>query len=108
MAQRLVADLAPFDEENTRQLRGLPPELTGGVDARVPMPPARLLVITTKPDGVFLERFAFDGEFAGDTWHRSVEEAKQQADSEFGPRLGEWRSVPQDVEDPVRFGLGQG
>jgi len=107
MAERLVANLAPFDEDNTRQLRGFPPEVTGGVDGRVPMPSARLLVITTKPDGVFLERFASDGEFAGDTWHRSVEEARQQADSEYGLRLGDWRAVPPDVEDPVRFGLGE-
>ena len=64
-----------------------------------------LVAIEEKPDGVFLFRFRHDGQVVGDTWHTTVEEAKQQARFEFGDSLSDWKSVPADVEDLVSFGL---
>jgi len=64
-----------------------------------------LIVIEEKPDGVFLFRFSTDGQVVGDTWHMTVEEAKHQAQFEFGDLLSDWKSVPADVEDVVSFGL---
>jgi hypothetical protein len=49
------------------------------------MPIAEALLIEVEADGVFLFRLSADGQFAGDTWHESVEEAKEQAKFEFGP-----------------------
>ena len=36
-----------------------------------------------------------------------MEEAKEQAEWEFGAALGEWREVPPDLEDPEEFAIEQ-
>ena len=65
-----------------------------------------LVFIEEKSDGVFLFRFTANGQVVGDTWHMTVEEAKQQAHFEFPEVLSGWISVPADVENVVAFGLG--
>ena len=84
---------------------GLPPQLTGGQDLRKRMKAPVLLVIEEKSEGVFLSRFTADGQEVGDTWHRSAEEAQEQARFEYGELLGDWKLVPADVDDVVSFGL---
>ncbi|MGA3010880.1 MAG: hypothetical protein ABSD72_11530 [Terracidiphilus sp.] len=66
---------------------------------------AHLLVIEECPDGIFLYRYGTHGEFAGDTWHMNVDDAKHQASFEYGDLVQEWIDVPADVEDVVTFGL---
>lgn len=61
------------------------------------MPDAVLLLIVIpaeweRDEGHFLYRYARDGEFAGDTWHQSLEEAKGQANWEYGLQL-QWVEV---------------
>lgn len=51
---------------------------------------ASLVEIRVVSDGVFLLRYSDDGRFVGDTWHMSVEDAKDQAAFEFGASLGAW------------------
>ena len=87
--------------------RGLPPELTEGRDERAQLPWPRVLVIEEKPDGFFLFRLTADGSVAGDTWHLSLNDAKQQAAYEYGDGLGEWRQVPEEVADIVDFAMAQ-
>lgn len=65
---------------------GKPPELTGGRDRRRPLPPADIVILDPRDEGVFLWRFTVDGVYAGDTWHRNTEEAKQQAASSLRVR----------------------
>ncbi len=67
----------------------------------------RVLVIEERPDRSFLYRYAPDGSSGGDTWHRSVEDAKSQARAEYGNALGEWKSIPDDVQDAASFTLSQ-
>jgi hypothetical protein len=106
MQMRLTAKITGRAlQPKVKNFRGLPPELTGGEDLREPMGIPVLIAIEQKTDGIFLFRFAFDGQVVGDTWHGSVEEAKQQAQFEFSDLLLDWRSVPEDVEDIVSFGL---
>lgn len=69
------------------------------------MPVAAALVIETTPEGVSLERYSATGEFAGDTWHPTVDEAVGQAEFEFPGRLTAWRSVPRDVDDAIGLAL---
>ena len=92
-------------DPKVKHYRGLPPELTGGKDLRELLEAPVLLVIEKEVDGVFLFRFTAAGQVVGDTWHRTVEEAQQQARFEFGESLSNWISVPADVEDVVSFGL---
>lgn len=106
MSARLIALVDKADEPvATRQFRGLPPELTGGVDYREALPWPRVLVIEKKPDGIFLFRFTEDGTCVGDTWHMSPEDAEAQAESEYGPHLSEWKEIPDSFDDPVSYAL---
>ena len=82
---------------------GLPAALNEGVMPHA-MPPPDVLVINQEgPGNVFLHRFTRSGEFAGDTWHASVDEALRQADHEYGPALTSWTGVPEDVTDIREF-----
>src|SRR5947209_16655200 len=100
MAARFIAKLSDAASElPTRQYLGFPPELTGGLDQRTPMPPASILIVDQQPDGIFLLRYSSRGEFAGDTWHEDFEEAKSQAEFEYPGCVSEWESVVGDVTD---------
>jgi hypothetical protein len=86
----------------SRNFVGLPPMGPGELDTRRRLPIPLIIMISTKPDGIFLERFDETGADAGDSWHQSVEEAKEQARGEYG-EFGEWTMVPEDEADPVAF-----
>ena len=92
-------------EPHVKHYCGLPPELTAGSDHRKQMETPALVCIEETSDGVFLFRFTADGHVVGDTWHTTVEEAKQQARFEFPELLSGWKVVPAEVEDVVEFGL---
>jgi hypothetical protein len=95
-------------ESPTRHFLGLPPQLTGGVDHRVPLPQPRILIIDQDPEGFLLLRYSDSGEFGGDTWHSELEDAKQQAEFEYRGFIVGWRPVPEHVTqitDCVSFAL---
>ena len=65
--------------------------------------------MTRKPhQGVFLYRYSELGKPAGDTWHANVEDAEHQLEFEFGPAVGNWVEIPENVRDEVAFALGLG
>jgi hypothetical protein len=68
------------------------------------MPQPDLLVNDERPDGIFLWRNTAGGDFAGDTWHPSVDEAREQAAYEFGPDLT-WSPIPETESDPIAFAV---
>jgi hypothetical protein len=104
--ERLVAVIRREDVKlPSRNFVGLPPMETGEPDTRRRLPIPLIILITTKPDGIFLERFDEAGTEAGDSWHQSLEEAKEQARAEYDESIGVWTPVPDSEEDPVRFGL---
>lgn len=41
----------------------------------------------------------------GDTWHRSVDEAKSQAEFEFNELTSVWKVVPEQTDDVFSFGF---
>lgn len=77
----------------------------GEQQARLPTP--GVLVIDEQPEGIFLRAYAPDGHFAGDTWHRDLDEALGQAAFAYGEHLGPWREIPPAIEDPAAFALRQ-
>jgi hypothetical protein len=93
------------DPPKTKHYKGVPPELSGGTDSRVLIESPALLLILPKPDGVFLYRFTAGGRCLSDTWHKTIDEAKRQAEFEFDDLLSTWKRVPVDVKDVVAFGL---
>lgn len=54
------------------------------------LPAAATVEIQVEENGFLLLRFDADGEFSGDTWHQSLDEAKEQARFEFGITESEW------------------
>jgi hypothetical protein len=106
---RLIAKIVGvLPQPKVRHYRGMPPELTGHEDHRQEMARPSVLVIEEKKDGVFLFRFASDGHCVGDTWHRTIDEAKEQAGYEFENLVSAWGAVPTGIEDVVAFGLRGG
>ncbi len=77
----------------------------GEPDTRRRLPIPLIIVVSIRPGGIFLERFDETGADAGDSWHQSIEEAKEQARQEYGESIGLWAPVPNNEEDPVAFGL---
>ena len=55
--------------------------------------------------GVILESWTIDGDWFGDTWHPTIEEAKELAVEMWGADLGEWRLVPESVDDYATYVL---
>lgn len=106
MSTRLVALVRENEERQPKHFVGLPPELTEGKDTRQRLALPRVLLVEARTDGVFLFRFTDDGGFGGDTWHGSIEEAKQQAQYEYGTMADEWREVPDEITNVVAFALG--
>jgi hypothetical protein len=62
------------------------------------MEPATRLEIVESADGVMLLRYSAEGAFVGDTWHSSIDDAKQQATFEFEVGPNDWSA------DPVQMG----
>jgi len=56
-------------------------------------PVAVRLEISVSKDGVFLFRFDQNGDFCGDTWHQTIEKAKDQARFEFKVTEDDWHAV---------------
>lgn len=57
------------------------------------LPVAVRLEISVSEDGIFLLRFDQNDDFCGDTWHRTIKEAKDQARFEFNVTEDAWRTV---------------
>ena len=90
----------------TRHVIGWPPELSDEGSEVQHLPSPDVLVIEQESEGsVFLYRMTRTGAASGDTWHQSIEDAKHQAEHEYGKGLGEWRAVPDDVADARGFAI---
>src|SRR5260221_2801857 len=74
---------------------GLPPGLASEANTRREMGDASVLIIEHQSDGVFLLRYSDGGLCVGDTWHFSIEDAKEQAEVEFEGHLSDWELIPQ-------------
>jgi hypothetical protein len=77
-----------------------------------PLDPAKMLpiadVVLFVGNGgreAMLFRYTAYGDFGGDTYHASLEEALEQAQFEYGDALGEWLTVPDDIVDAHAFAV---
>lgn len=107
MTGLLVTRLLPRIGPRTpgRHYEGLPPDLATGTDERVALPHAAILAIEKNSRGqIFLYRFTAEGDPVGDTWHQTVEDAIEQAETEYGDLLGSWVEVPTG-RDALEFAL---
>lgn len=101
---RVAATLSfPTNDLKARHNVGSSTEFGRGHDLQGGLPQASVLLIEGSDSGVLLIRYASNGRFAGDTWHPTVDEAKEQAIYEFGKAVSVWKEVPTDVNDIVAF-----
>jgi hypothetical protein len=110
MSGRFVAlvtsEAPPIDERRAHHFVGSPPDESGQLVVHEEFPWPKVLLIRPGQDaGFMLYRYAQNGQFAGDTWHLTLDEAREQADFEFGEGLSPWRTVPEEIADPVTFAL---
>lgn len=95
----MYAMIAPSSTCEIRQKVGLPPQLTDGIDTRSTLPWPRVITISDHGDGeFFLFRWTIDGEFCGDTGHRTLGDAQHQADFEYGELLDGWHVLAANNE----------
>ena len=93
------------DSPRTTHYLGIPPASSSAPDHRIPRGEAVLLVIKVRSDGIFLHRYAADRSCAGDTWRRTIDEAKEQVTFEYGEVLSAWKEAPFDIADVCAFGF---
>ncbi len=105
MMRRVLSILSGKYMVNAKHYIGMPSELTAGIDQRTLIGTPAFVVIEQEPEGIFLFRYDSKGECVGDTWHKTMEEAQDQAFFEYQMALGEWQDVPPEVQDVIAFGL---
>jgi len=99
---RRLALIGPLSgERHTVHTTGFP------IDAAKMLPVADviLLIVDREPGATMLFRYTAHGDFGGDTFHTSTEEALEQASLEYEDALGSWIDVPDDVVDPHAFAV---
>lgn len=69
------------------------------------LPIAGVVIIEKRQGTIYLERYSSDGQWGGNTWHKTVEDAKYQAEFEYGDSLIKWIEIPETVNDPVKYAL---
>ena len=101
IVSRLLANVGPITGERrtAHTWRG-----ADGNESLMPLPDV-LLLEATDDAGVMLFRWTSSGDFGGDTWHESLEDAKHQAEYEYGSSLGNWVEVPEDVKDANEYAI---
>jgi hypothetical protein len=67
------------------------------------MPFPNVILAVCDKASVMLYRYRWDGEFCGDTWHSSLNEAQNQAEYEYGAALGPWLLLPSEVTNPHEY-----
>jgi hypothetical protein len=67
------------------------------------MPVPDILILEDEGNRAFLYRYTLKGEFVGDTWHPTVDEARQQATYEYEDSLGEWKEMPPHIDTTDYF-----
>jgi hypothetical protein len=87
-------------EIRVKHFLGLPPEISlDRREASTELPLAERLVIVQVSDGFLLYRFTRTGACGGDTWHTSLDEVYNQAQSEFGVEPADWIDIPVEIEN---------
>jgi hypothetical protein len=95
-----VAFVGEVRELRTRHAIGLP----DGPQELMRLP--QILVVEAQPDEAMLFRYTAGGADCGDTWHLTVDDAKEQAAWEYEGVLGVWTAAPptcSQLADALRY-----
>jgi hypothetical protein len=81
---------AKISETSERSKHSLAELRPSGPEAMMAFPAAASLEIVQEVHGYLLIRYDSGGQYCGDTWHQTVEEAKAQAMFEFSVLSDQW------------------
>lgn len=73
--------------------------------SKLPPAPDVIVLIADDDPGAMLFRYTAHGEFGGDTWHPSVDDAREHAIYDYSDALGDWIDVPADVPDAHAYAI---
>lgn len=94
----LVGPLA--GERRVTQTHGFP------IDPSKMLPAPDVILLIAGPDpGAMLFRYTAEGELGGDTWHPSLDSAREQVEYEYEDALGDWVHVPAAVDDAHAYAV---
>ncbi len=105
MAQRFFAQVAHGATPKTKHMRAFIGP--GGKLLGEPMGVARIVILEPSDGGWALVRYDRHGDFAGDTWHETYEEALHQTRFEFGRSAGDRILIPAEITDTEVFATQQ-
>jgi hypothetical protein len=98
---RWLALVGPLDNyRRITQTAGFPID-----PSKIPPAPDVIVLIADADSGAMLFRYTVHGEFGGDTWHPSVDDAREHAIYDYSDALGEWVDVPAEVEDAHAYAV---
>ena len=98
---RSLALVGPLEgQRRVTQTAGFPID-----PSKIPPAPDVILLISDDDPGAMLFRYTAHGEFGGDTWHTSVDAAREHAIYDYSDALGDWVDVPETVEDPHAYAV---
>ena len=95
---RFYARIDRQDEHRVRHYDGLPKSINSAGQRSDLSRAALLIAEPNAQSGFLLLRYSADGDFGGDTWHKDLDAAKQQAAFEYGG-IVDWRSVESTTLD---------
>lgn len=84
---------------------GNPPVSKDAEKNKTLLPIAGVVIIEKRQGAIYLERYDNDGQWGGNTWHKTIEDAKNQAKFEYGDSLIKWIEIHESVNDPVKYAL---
>ncbi len=84
---------------------GNPHGTVEGKEDRTLLPIANVVIIEKRQGAIYLERYTNDGQWGGNTWHKTIEDAKYQAKFEYKDSLIKWVEIPDYISDPVEYAL---
>ena len=91
---------------NVKHYSGFPTEVAKNSLKPVLLKPSKLLLLyDTGANGYELNRYDEDGNFAGDTWHPTEENATDQVLNEFNLKGICWRDIPIEIDDPFDYAI---
>lgn len=101
---RQFAILKQDVEPKTKHFIGFPPEISGDSSSVRSLPNAKFVLLIEGSDGFSLYRYDVDGNFAGDTFHGTIPNAKGQAKFEYNIKSeSQWISIPKDEKSEINY-----
>lgn len=66
-----------------------------------------IYIIHEEDRAVYMDFYTINGEWLHDYWHYNFDDAKHQAEYEFGELINNWKEIPDNIENLLEYVLTQ-